>query len=227
MTKLTIQLDWKNYELPDGTHPLIRWLILGTFQWWIEESAFVELQPQEEKPEETLYGRSIDEQINAHKLTKLRAELERSNYQMDNGQFRNDLAIEILDLVEKEPCDCDMCKTRRWEDWPWSDEKWSPKPWDLIEVSNDWEMWEKRVFSGRVTWDYNFVVRTEKSNDDIYFKYARPLAPEELKLPDFDWLKLCRESEERWGEWLLWSAVGYQLEAITKYLQRVNLISKR
>lgn len=95
---------------------------------------------------------------------------------------------------------------------------WQPSPNEEIEVSDDGIDWVHGEFVEIGQGRY-IVCRTSEDFPSMrtFWKFARPLVqlPE---LSEFDWLKQCRKSEERWGEWLLWSSVGYQVEALTTYL---------
>lgn len=114
--------------------------------------------------------------------------------------------------------------------------EWKPSFRETIEVSNDdWEdnWWIEAIFLHKDSaWYYCCVVRYWEVVYE-YFDHARP-APEELKLgklPEFDYEKIeenVRDVEfEKIDEirHIVWH-IGKQLEAITKYLQRVNLINK-
>lgn len=133
MTKLTIQLDWKSYT-PDRS--LIKQTIENLVEAYIKSGDLVELQTQEEKPEETVEEKMVDiskriwdKKHEQSKLQKLRAELERMKPEYTDGRpylkWANDTIEQIISLLNE-------LQTQP-EEYCYRDKDWKPIEFELAK----------------------------------------------------------------------------------------------
>lgn len=190
---------------------------------------YMELQPQEEKPEQSI-------------LQNLRAELER----------RKEAGYEQIVQSHWDPRDDAQAYAYWWvlnrlneletqpeEPVPLSD-KWTEQyiadnqqftPWEMIEVSNDNEKWEKRqlISLEKVPlYDKTFLESMPdkeypKTKGDNWFafafwKYARPIKEEIELLPEFNW-KEIRETGTMWI-YDIWKHLELLTNTVNKLLKK-------
>ncbi len=183
---MEITYKWKTYQLDEFHSDIV---LERMKEWWYE------LQPQEEKTEETNYCEHPHMTINwkvsqcdncwerfNHEpsiLQKLKEELERRIHEQEWSTPYMEVKWELeevlcfLNELEKETqLETISCKST----------EWSPTPWELIEVSNDGEEWEEREFYGIGTrlWEIAYYCVTHEKDKKPWashrgWQYARPI----------------------------------------------------
>lgn len=198
--KLTIQHKWKIYT-PWKYASQLEIII----EAYIKSGDLVEIQPQEEKTEETA--------TNFLQVWEVTA-----CWHCQPFKFWEWLKMAIAWGFDEKKCDCrchkkdtqpeELSQEQHLEMYKHSVPYWTPIPWEMIEVSNDRENWYNRNFTEMIN-EYYFC--KFKWDEIMYWNYARPLSQEPIeKLPEYE------PSEPDWRD--------MQISMLTRWFN--NLIEK-
>ena len=222
---ITIQIDGKTYKPTEN------------FWEWLKNVIRLKTGDLEEVKEnkETLYGRSIEEQIREHLATpsileKLRNGLEKRKQKMLEENWWPSCieqvvwTLAVLDSLEQPKEETihipPVSEDDKWVNRP--SDVWTPTPWQMIEVSNDREKWEKREFYRIDTrfWETAYYCEIHKKDkkpwaSHRWWKYARQ--PQEdielqklVEIWDFDYMKITDWENYKFA------TLAKQVEALTK-----------